>query len=220
MNVIKPFRFHSKAELETIAAKLRSQVEQSRRRRLNADSVAEGIADYLDLCIVRKSIPADRQGKIAAMIIPVKKLVYINEDISALEGGFGQSTIAHEIGHWILHIDKQAVGEYIDRQEKGLEIEVQPFLCRSQQSAKNIEWQAEYFAGCLLMPEYKLIEAKQGRDLTNWKHLYAIADEFGVTISNLLCRLKSLGWIVKNNNSKQIYLGKKIPSLEVRRERH
>ena len=121
MNVIKPFRFYSKAELETIATKLRSQVEQSRRRRLNADSIAEGIADYLDLCIVRKSIPADRQGKIAAMIIPVKKLVYINEDISALEGGFGQSTIAHEIGHWILHIDKQAVGEYIDREEKGIE---------------------------------------------------------------------------------------------------
>ena len=211
MNVIKPFSFYSKVELETIAAKLRLQVEQSCRRRLKADSIAEGIADYLDLCIVRKSIPADRQGNIAAMIIPVKKLVYINEDISALEGGFGQSTIAHEIGHWILHIDKQAVGEYIDRQKKGLEIEVQPFLCRSEQSAKDIEWQAQYFAACLLMPEYKLIEARRERDLTNWKHLYAIADEFGVTISNLLYRLKSLGWIVKNNNSKQIYLGKKIP---------
>lgn len=211
MDVIKPFRFYSKIELETIASKLRLQVEQSRRRRLKADSVAEGIADYLDLCIVRKSIPADRQGNIAAMIIPVKKLVYINEDMSALEGGFGQSTIAHEIGHWILHIDKQAVGEYIDRQEKGIKIEIQPFLCRSEQSAKGIEWQAQYFAGCLLMPEYKLAEAKQGRDLTNWKHLYAIADELGVTISNLLYRLKSLGWIIQNNNSKQIYLGRNLP---------
>lgn len=209
MKVIKPFRFYSKAELETIATRLRLQVEQSRRRRLNADSIAEGIADYLDLCIVRKSIPADKQGNIAAMIVPVKKLVYINEDIAALEGGFGQSTIAHEIGHWMLHIDKQAVGEYIDREEKGIEVEVQPFLCRSEQSAKGIEWQAQYFAGCLLMPEYKLIEAKQGRDLTNWKHLYAMADEFGVTISNLLYRLKSLGWIIKKDNSKQIYLARK-----------
>ena len=59
------------------------------------------------------------------------------------------------------------------------------------------------------MPEYKLIEAKQGRDLTNWKHLYAIADEFGVTISNLLYRLKLLGWIIKKDNSKQIYLARK-----------
>lgn len=209
MNVIKPYRRYSVDELENIASNLRLEVEQSRRRRLNADSVAEGIADYLDLCIVRKSIPADRQGSIAAMIIPVKRLVYINEDISALEGGFGQSTIAHEIGHWILHIDRQAVGEYIDREEKGMKIEVQPFLCRSEQSAKGIEWQAQYFAGCLLMPEYKLVEARKGRNLTNWKHLYAIADEFGVTISNLLYRLKSLDWIVKNDNSKRIYLGRK-----------
>ena len=210
MNVIKPFRFYPKAELENIAAKLRLQVEQSRRRRLCADSVAEGIADYLDLCIVRKSIPADRQGNIAAMIIPVKKIVYINEDISALEGGFGQSTIAHEIGHWILHIDRQAVGEYIDREAKGMKIEVQPFLCRSEQTARGIEWQAQYFAGCLLMPEYKLVEAKQRRDLRNWNHLYAIADEFGVTISNLVYRLKSLGLIIKNDNSKQIYLGRNL----------
>ena len=209
MNVIKPFRRYSKAELETIASNLRQEVEQSRRRRLKADSIAEGIADFLELDIVWRSIPADRQGNIAAMIVPVKKTVYINEDISALEGGFGQSTIAHEIGHWMLHIDRQAVGEYIDREEKGMKIEVQPFLCRSEQSAKGIEWQAQYFAGCLLMPEYKLVEARKGRDLTNWQHLYAIADEFGVTISNLLYRLKSLGWIIKNDNSKRIYLGRK-----------
>ena len=207
MNVIKPFRWYSKVELETIASDLRLQVEQNRRRRLKADSIAEGIADFLELDIIWRSIPADRQGNIAAIIVPVKKTVYINEDIPALEGGFGQSTIAHEIGHWMLHIDRQAVGEYIDRQERGIKIEVQPFLCRSEQSAKGIEWQAQYFAGCLLMPEYKLVEAKEGRDLTNWQHLYAIADELGVTISNLLYRLRSLDWIINNNNSKRIYLG-------------
>ena len=208
MDIIKPFRFYSKDQLEDIATKLRFQVEKSRRRRLNADSIAEGIADYLDLCIMRKSIPADGQGKIAAIIVPLEKLIYINEDIDALEGGFGQSTIAHEIGHWILHIDQKAVGEYFDRKEKGEKVKIQPFLCRSEKSAKGIEWQAQYFASCLLMPEYKLVEAKQGRDLTNWRHLYAISDEFGVTISNLLYRLQSLEWIEKKDNSKQIYLGK------------
>lgn len=143
--------------------------------------------------------------------MPVKKLIYINEDISDLKGEFGQSTIAHEIGHWILHIDRQAVGEYIDREEHGAKIEIQPFLCRSVQSLKGIEWQAQYFAGCLLMPYYKLIEAKHGRDLTDWRHLYAMRDELGVTISNLIVRLKSLGWIILNDGSKQIYLGKNAP---------
>jgi Zn-dependent peptidase ImmA (M78 family) len=211
LNVVKPYRFYSKHEIETIASNLRHSVEQSRRRRLTAESVAEGIADFLELDIIWKSILGDRQGNIAAMIIPVKKLVYINEDIPALQGGFGQSTIAHEIGHWVLHIDDRAVGEYIDREVRGMEIEVQPFLCRSEQSAKGIEWQAQYFASCLLMPQYKLLEAKRRRDLTNWKHLYAIADECGVTISNLTNRLKSLEWIALKNDSKQIYLGKNAP---------
>ena len=111
----------------------------------------------------------------------------------------------------MLHINQQAVGEYIDREEKGMPIEVKPFLCRSQQSSKGIEWQAQYFAGCLLMPYYKLIKAKQGRDVTKWGHLYAMADEFGVTISNLRYRLKSLGWIIYNNGSKQIYPGQYLP---------
>ena len=211
MNVIKPYRFYPEQEIETIASNLRFSVEQNRRRRLSTESVAEGIADYLELDIVWKSISSDRQGNIAAMIVPVKKRVYINEDIPALQGGFGQSTIAHEIGHWILHIDDRAVGEYIDREARGMEIEVQPFLCRSVQYVRGIEWQAQYFASCLLMPQYKLLEAKRNRDLTSWRHLYAIADECGVTISNLAHRLKSLEWIVLNNNSKQIYLGKNAP---------
>ena len=77
------------------------------------------------------SIPKDDQGNIAAMIIPIKKLIYINEDIPALnipalKSGFSQSTIAHEIGHWMLHINQDAVGEYIDREEQGIEVKILP----------------------------------------------------------------------------------------------
>ena len=211
MDVIKPYRDYSKGNLETIATQLRLEVENSRTRRMKAESVAEDIADYLELNIVWDSIVTDNKGNIAAMIIPTKKLICINEDISELKNEFGQSTIAHEIGHWMLHINQEAVGEYIDREEKGIQMEVKPFLCRSQKSSKGIEWQAQHFAGCLLMPYYKLIKAKQGRDLTRWTHLYAMADEFGVTISNLLYRLKSLKWIIYNNRSKQIYLGPYLP---------
>lgn len=211
MDVIKPYSYYSKGKLGTIATQLRLEVENSRTRRIRAETIAESIADFLELDYEWETIPADNQGNIAAMIIPAKKFIYLNKDISALKGGFGQSTIAHEIGHWMLHINQKAVGEYIDREEKGMPIEVKPFLCRSQQSSKGIEWQAQYFAGCLLMPYYKLIKAKQGRDLTRWKHLYAMADEFGVTISNLLYRLKSLKWIIHSHGSKQIYLGPYLP---------
>lgn len=211
MEVIKPYRYYSKGNLELIATKLRVEVEKSRKRRIPAESIAETIADYLELNIMWESLPSDNQGKIAAMIIPTKKLIFINEDIDALKGGFGQSTIAHEIGHWMLHIDREAVGEYIDREEQGEIIGVEPFLCRSVQSLEGIEWQAQSFAGHLLMPYHLLLKAKRGRDVTNRKHLYAIADELGVTKSNLLYRLKSLNWIYQENGSKQIYPGKYLP---------
>ncbi len=38
-----------------------------------------------------------------------------------------------------------------------------------------------------------------------------MADEFAVTLSNLIYRLKHSGWITIPNNSKQIYLDRKLP---------
>ncbi|HHP7232887.1 MAG TPA: Zn peptidase, partial [Xenococcaceae cyanobacterium] len=68
-----------------MATKLRVEVEQSRKRRIPVECMAEAIADYLKLDIMWENIPADSQGDIAAMIIPVKKLIFINENIDALK---------------------------------------------------------------------------------------------------------------------------------------
>jgi Zn-dependent peptidase ImmA (M78 family) len=55
-------------------------------------------------------------------------------------------TLAHEAGHWVLH------REYIDQAcrkgDDGANI-----FCRIKDAKKPIEWQADYFASCLLMPE-------------------------------------------------------------------
>jgi Zn-dependent peptidase ImmA (M78 family) len=187
------------------------QIENSRSRRLRADSVADAAADYLNLGVIWESLPRDSEGEIAAMIMPLQQEIIINDRFSSLKEGFGQSTIAHEIGHWILHIDRRAVGESRDKLASNsigeAEI-VNPFLCRNIASLKGMEWQAQYFASCFLMPQDLLAIAIQGRDLTNWKHLYAMADEFGVTISNLINRLTSLKLIFKEPNSKRIHLGR------------
>lgn len=217
MDVIKPYKFIPKDRIERIATELRQKVESGRKkRRLSADGIAEGIADYLDLRIEWENIAADNKGKIAAIIFPTEQTIVINSNVSEFEkNGFRQSTIAHEIGHWILHINQQAVKKYIDRDESIIEIpkQPQPFLCRSIQSAQasKIEWQAQYFASCLLMPEYKLMDARRSRDLTQWRHLYPMADDLGVTISNLTFRLQSLNWIRLTNGSKQIHPGIKMP---------
>lgn len=171
------------------------------------------VAEFLGLDVVWDKIPSDIQGKIAARILPLDRLIEINEDIPELRGGFGPSTIAHEIGHWILHINHKEIDGSIKQQvlDVGLE-NIQPFLCRSTDTQQKIEWQAQYFAGCLLMPLVILKESAQGRKLTKWPHLYAMAEDLGVTISNLKHRLQDIGWINIPKDSKQIYLGNSTPT--------
>ena len=177
MSVFRPFRFISKLEIEACALDIWLQMERSHDR-LQLPIDASVIAEFLDLDLVWDMIPDDEDGAIAARILPLEKLIEINENIPQLRGGFGESTIAHEIGHWVLHIDVEKVESYIRLQRKGVDVKVKPFLCRSSNLAR-IEWQAQYFAGCLLMPQHVLTELKQGKDLTKWQHLYHIAGELG-----------------------------------------
>ena len=171
------------------------------------------VADFLDLTVVWDSIPPDTGGQIAARILPLMREIQINDAIPELRGGFGNSTLAHEIGHWILHINHNEVDGSSKQQalELGLE-SIEPFLCRSVSDQQGIEWQAQYFAGCLLMPRYILEDVARRFKLTNWHHLYAMKDDLGVTISNLTHRLQDLGWINLPKGSKQIYPGKSAPT--------
>ncbi len=216
MSIFRPFRFMSKIEIEAsaldILLKMQANLKYGRQLPLDASRVAE----FLDLDLVWDSIPQDEGGEIAARILPLEKLIEINEDIPQLRSGFGESTIAHEIGHWVLHIDSQEVERYQRLQKKGVKIEVKPLLCRSEDlSIAGMEWQAQYFAGCLLMPQHILTQMIRGKDLTKWQILYRIAEELGVTISNLVTRLQDLGWIDFDRDSRRIYLVNNQPLISV-----
>lgn len=202
MSVFRPFRFISKLEIEAAALDIWMQMERSQNQ-LQLPIDASLIAEFLGLDLVWDAIADDDQGAIAARILPLEKLIEINENIPELKGGFGESTIAHEIGHWVLHIDTKQVDRYIRLQHKGVGVKVKPFLCRSS-NLPRIEWQAQYFAGCLLMPQHILTKLRQDKDLTQWRHLYQIAAELGVTISNLTTRLQDLGWIYLDADTRRI----------------
>lgn len=202
VSVFRPFRFISKLEIEACALDIWLKMAQADNQ-LQLPVDASLIAEFLDLDIVWDAIPDDDHGAIAARILPLEKLIEINENIPQLKGGFGESTIAHEIGHWVLHIDVTAVESYIRLKQKGVGVPVKPFLCRSSNLAR-IEWQAQYFAGCLLMPQHILTELSQNKDLTKWQHLYQIKEELGVTISNLTTRLQDLGWIYLDADTNKI----------------
>lgn len=60
-------------------------------------------------------------------------------------------TCAHEAGHWVLH------REFVDEAERGAVR--RSIICRTADARKPVEWQADYFAACLLMPKDALKEA-------------------------------------------------------------
>jgi hypothetical protein len=204
MSVIKPFRFMDKHAIECRALDVLEAMKASDRHIPTFPLDSSRVAEFLGLDVVWDALPEDDEGAIAARILPLERLIEINETILDLKEGFGESTIAHEIGHWVLHIDRQAVDRILRLQQKGVNVRVKPLLCRNDEQIQGIEWQAQYFASCLLMPRLMLEEKIQGRDLTQWPDLYAIAADFGVTISNLLHRLKDLEWVSLKEGSKEL----------------
>jgi len=69
-------------------------------------------------------------------------------------------TYAHEIGHWVLHRKFLKNNEISDKSRQSV-------FCRSKDAKKPIEWQADYFASCLLMPQDYIEDA--------WKKTYGPA---------------------------------------------
>jgi transcriptional regulator with XRE-family HTH domain len=220
---LQKYRFYSKEEIERTANDLLMSMQAIPKYTPRWPFDATRVAEFLNLKILYEKIEPDNEGPIVAKILPIERRIVLNEDIPELRGGFEQSTVAHEIGHWVLHIN-QDESEILAKQLEitlGIEEALHLCLCRSaneqidkyRASSKldHLEWQAQYFASCLLMPRYILEEKRRNRDLTNWRHLYAMRDELGVTISNLTSRLQDLGWIYIPKGSKQIYLGKALP---------
>ena len=218
MGIFQPFKYIHPVEIETKAWQILEKMEQTPNYAPKFPLDASRVAEFLGLDVVWDSIPADEQGIVAARILPLERLIEINEDIPQLRGGFGESTIAHEIGHWVLHINQEAVARLSRLHKKGLKIPVEPLLCRNNEDLVGIEWQAQYFASCLLMPQYHLLSVTKNKDITQWQHLYQIAEQLGITISNLTYRLQNLGWIHISKRSRQITLSKSAPALSRERE--
>ncbi|NES95571.1 MAG: ImmA/IrrE family metallo-endopeptidase [Desertifilum sp. SIO1I2] len=213
MSLIKPYRFYPKTEIERRANDLLMRMKLTPNWEPTWPFQSDRVADFLDLGVVWDRIPPDETGPIAARILPRDRQIEINEDILNLPQGFQESTIAHEIGHWMLHIDyakieNEAIQAQLDSPEAiASELE---FVCRPNSGLaqiESIEWQAQYFASCLLMPRHILVEKCRGRDLTRWAVLYAIREQLGVSISNLVNRLQDLGWIEIPKGSRKIQLG-------------
>ena len=94
-------------------------------------------------------------GDILGATYVESRLICINERLfeHSSEGRL-VFTCAHEAGHWVLH------RRYVDMQEER-NLKDGAIVCKFSNAKEPIEWQADYFAACLLMPEKEIREAFQ-----------------------------------------------------------
>jgi hypothetical protein len=227
MAVIKNYQQLNKRQIEKRADEVIAEMQAKDYMPRKWTCMAERTADFLDLGIEWESFESSQDGVVAAKIYPSERRVELNQDFQALHTNEGlyQSTIGHEIGHWILHINRDEADEVVAQGELSLfpTTGSQFFLCRTvdekaiygnKRESQNDwrEWQAQYFSSCLLMPRFKVSEVLQGRSPLDSIHLKTMEEELGVSRRNLVHRLKDLELIQEDRG--RIYPGRKLESKE------
>lgn len=184
--------FDSK-ELETLAEDLlriyRRESGSPLRTPIQADLVAESVG----LNILWDVISEEPGTTVFAEIRPDERLIVVNERRRrALEStpGLYNTTVAHELGHWWLHVDHEA----FDHEEL-------PGFVRSSTPPRPLdgrdrrdERNAHEFMGYLLMPRSLLLPKTESLNLQSWRGLYCLRSDFVVTITAMKVRLEKLGF--------------------------
>jgi Zn-dependent peptidase ImmA (M78 family) len=70
-------------------------------------------------------------------------------------------SVGHEVGHWRLH--RHYVAKNTDQASLFEESSKPTVICRSSQAKEPIEWQADFYSSCLLMPRRLVHEEWQQR---------------------------------------------------------
>lgn len=162
-------------------------VEKLLERTLGLQIVTVEIEDSPDEMILARIDP-DYYG------VPT---IQLNERrLDHFESYFGTEafSLAHEGGHWVLHLDKgrssqPAIPGLFDAEP------AKPVLCRLLSAKDRREFQAERFAAYLLMPEHLVKDLIRGEKLTDWKVIARLAHDCGVSKTAFRRRLEELNKI-------------------------
>lgn len=154
----------------------------------------EWLAEHvLDLRILWDALPSDPAAPTLGGLDPVHGEIVLNEVEArrfAAFPGLEAFTLAHEIGHWMLHVPparrRQLPLPGLGRRND--------LGCATGSGAGLRESEADRFAAYLLMPARLLLPRCASLDLTRFPARYKLRDAFGVSISAMNLRLKELGF--------------------------
>jgi hypothetical protein len=151
------------------------------------ERIASSLLDLLiEECDDVRSVPgapAD-QGRLSGMIVPATRIIWLDRTECARSRGRRRFTIAHECGHWVLHIPG-AEQPVTCRPE---DVSEQPDVEKVRQ-LRRLEAEANAFARELLMPESLVVEHAHATGC----NLAALAERFDVSVPAIRLRLLTLG---------------------------
>jgi Zn-dependent peptidase ImmA (M78 family) len=140
----------------------------------------------LDWCVI-----AEKDEVILAYIDPKTQTIHLNEthrDHFEQYIGTMLFTLAHEAGHWVLHVHNPSATQLSFLDSSG-----RPFLCRAQVQKRNRwEWQADRFAAALTMSEAMIREYASVINVLSPAGITAMKETFGVSKEALKIRLQEL----------------------------
>lgn len=147
--------------------------------------------DLYDFGILWEPIPEPEGRTVLAGLAPQDRLIVFNETRRTLFDGtpfLYRTVLAHEIGHWELHIDKDAFHHpYLPGFERSLS-----FVCHSAGDAWE-EQHAHWFASHLLLPRSLLQGAIPRGHRYSYQEMYSLRDSCQVTITMMTIALESIG---------------------------
>ena len=135
-----------KQDIEKKSNKLLEEYFDYKQELLNTPVPTIDILEYLGYDIDFRSDGIYKNKDILGGVIPVEKRVELNESLTSNEGRLN-FTIAHEIGHIILHVDNTD-NDFFFRIDNNCEDENKI----NEKKRKLIENEADQFAAYLLMP--------------------------------------------------------------------
>ena len=135
--------------IEAIAADVLSEYEAMTGSPVAPPIPVEDVIErYLDLRIGFMDFEKTYgfQGVLGAIYVKDRLIYADNALLADHSEGRLNFTFAHEAGHWVLHRKFVTHAEHSRAERTAI-------LCRKKDAKKPAEWQADFFAACLLMPE-------------------------------------------------------------------
>lgn len=150
-----------------------------------ASSLLDLLIEQTDDVRAVPGAPTD-QGRLSGMLVPATQTIWLDRAECGRSRGRRRFTVAHECGHWVLHV--AGSGEEVCCRPQDISEQDVADGDRVRQLRQR-EAQANAFARELLMPEPLIVEqaAQTGTNLA------AMAERFDVSVPAIRLRLLTLG---------------------------